>query len=207
MLNLYPQQTRHVSLCEALDRLLNTGVVALGELTISVAEVDLIYLGLQLVVTSIETGRPLNPGGGAGPRQAPKDRLISPTLSIAAPTSCPVNKSASLPLLSPPSGSDCLPAPSDTGYRLDPAPRQNPTHNKKKNGLEQLVLTLMKLVHELLERQALRRSDAGSLSADELERLGVALMRQAQEIERLRKEFGLEEEDLNLDLGPLGKLM
>jgi hypothetical protein len=65
----------------------------------------------------------------------------------------------------------------------------------------------MKLVHELLERQALRRSDAGSLSADELERLGVALMRQAQEIERLRKEFGLEEEDLNLDLGPLGKLM
>jgi len=49
--------------------------------------------------------------------------------------------------------------------------------------------------------------DAGSLSDDEVERIGVTLMKQVQVIERLRKEFGLEEEDLNLDLGPLGKLM
>jgi hypothetical protein len=76
-----------------------------------------------------------------------------------------------------------------------------------KNGLGQLVLTLVKLLHELLERQAIRRIDAGSLSKAEIERLGLTLMRQAQQIERLRKEFGLEEEDLNLDLGPLGKLM
>jgi hypothetical protein len=76
-----------------------------------------------------------------------------------------------------------------------------------KNGLGQLVLTLVKLLHELLERQAMRRIDAGSLSEAEIERLGFTLMRQAQEIERLRKEFRLEEDDLNLDLGPLGKLL
>lgn len=86
------------------------------------------------------------------------------------------------------------------------AARLNLDQDKVKNGLGQLVLTLVKLLHELLERQAIRRIDSGSLSEAEIERLGVTLMRQAQEIERLRKEFGLEEEDLNLDLGPIGKL-
>ena len=76
-----------------------------------------------------------------------------------------------------------------------------------KNGLGQLVLTLVKLLHELLERQAIRRIDAGSLDEGQIERLGLTLMRQAEEIERLRKEFGLDEEDLNLDLGPLGKIL
>jgi hypothetical protein len=85
--------------------------------------------------------------------------------------------------------------------------RLNLDAEKVKNGLGQLVLTIVKLLHELLERQAIRRIDAGSLSDDEIERLGETLMKQAQEIERLRKEFNLEEEDLNLDLGPLGKLL
>jgi hypothetical protein len=76
-----------------------------------------------------------------------------------------------------------------------------------KNGLGQLVLTVVKLLHELLERQAIRRIDAGSLGDDEIERVGLTLMRQAEEIERLRKEFGLEEGDLNIDLGPLGRLL
>lgn len=85
--------------------------------------------------------------------------------------------------------------------------RLNLDQDKVKNGLGQLVLTLIKLLHELLERQAIRRIDAGSLTDEEIDRLGVTLMRQAEEIERLRKEFNLEEEDLNLDLGPLGKLL
>ena len=87
------------------------------------------------------------------------------------------------------------------------ADRLNIDQNDVKNGLGQLVLTLVKLLHELLERQAIRHIDIGYLRDDEIERLGMTLMKQAQEIERLRKEFGLEEEDLNLDLGPLGKLL
>ena len=83
----------------------------------------------------------------------------------------------------------------------------NLEQNDVKNGLGQLVLTLVRLLHELLERQALRRIEAGSLTDTEIENIGVTLMRQAEEIERLRKEFGLEEKDLNLDLGPLGKLL
>lgn len=75
-----------------------------------------------------------------------------------------------------------------------------------KNGLGQLVLTLIKLLHEVLERQAFRRIDAGSLTEEQIERLGLTLMGQAEEIDRLRKAFGLEEEDLDMDLGPLGRL-
>lgn len=87
------------------------------------------------------------------------------------------------------------------------APRLVLDQEKVKNGLGRLVLTLVKLLHELLERQALRRIDAGYLSEAEVDRLGLAMMAQAREIDRLRRIFGLEEEDLNLDLGPLGKLL
>ncbi len=87
------------------------------------------------------------------------------------------------------------------------ANRLNLDQEKLKNSLGQLVLTLVKLVHELLERQAIRRMEAGSLTEAEIERIGTTLMMQAQEIERLRKEFGLAEEDLNMDLGPLGRLL
>jgi hypothetical protein len=75
-----------------------------------------------------------------------------------------------------------------------------------RNGLAQLVLTLVELLRELLERQAIRRMDAGSLTDDEIERMGQTFCRLAEEIERLKGHFGFRDEDLNLDLGPLGKL-
>lgn len=75
-----------------------------------------------------------------------------------------------------------------------------------RNGLAKLVLMLVKLLHDLLERQAIRRVDSGTLSDADVERLGTTLMQQADEIERLRLVFGLEEEDLHIDLGPLGQL-
>jgi len=79
--------------------------------------------------------------------------------------------------------------------------------DRVRNGLAQLVLTLVKLLHELLERQAIQRMDSGSLTDEEIERLGLALMRQAEELDRLRELFDLKVEDLNLDLGPLGRLL
>lgn len=88
-----------------------------------------------------------------------------------------------------------------------PGPRLNLNPEDLKNGLAQLVLTLVRLLHELMERQALHRLEAGSLSEEQIEKIGTTLLRQAEEIERLRLEFNLEEEDLNLDLGPLGKLL
>jgi Gas vesicle protein K len=76
-----------------------------------------------------------------------------------------------------------------------------------RNGLAQLVLTLVKLLHELLERQAIQRMDSGSLTEEEIERLGLTLMQQATELERLCELFNLKDEDLNLNLGPLGQLL
>jgi hypothetical protein len=97
--------------------------------------------------------------------------------------------------------------PENTAPRPGPGARINLDPDQVKNGLGQLVLTLVKLLHELLERQALRRIEAGTLTPDEIERLGVTLMRQAEEIKRLQREFGLNDEDLNIDLGPLGTLL
>lgn len=75
------------------------------------------------------------------------------------------------------------------------------------DGIGQLVLALVNLIHELLEKQAIRRMESGQLTDDEVERLGRTLMEQAREIERLCDEFDLDEEDLNLDLGPLGEMV
>jgi hypothetical protein len=74
-------------------------------------------------------------------------------------------------------------------------------------GLAQLVLTLVELLRQLMERQAIRRVEAGGLSDDEVERLGQALMALEDRMEDLKQEFGLADEDLNLNLGPLGNLL
>ena len=74
-------------------------------------------------------------------------------------------------------------------------------------GLAQLVLTLIELLRQLMERQAIRRIEAGGLGDDQIERLGQTLMALEERMEQLREDFGLEEEDLNLDLGPLGSLL
>jgi hypothetical protein len=74
-------------------------------------------------------------------------------------------------------------------------------------GLVQLVLTLVELLRQLMERQAIRRVEAGGLSDDEVERLGRTLMLLEERMEELREHFGLEPEDLNIDLGPLGTLL
>jgi len=74
-------------------------------------------------------------------------------------------------------------------------------------GLAQLVLTLVELLRQLMERQALRRMAEGTLDDDEIERLGRTFMKLAERMDELKAEFGLRDDDLNLDLGPLGKLM
>lgn len=70
-----------------------------------------------------------------------------------------------------------------------------------------LVLALIELLRKLLEKQAIRRMEAGTLSAEETEAIGLALMRLEQTVQELARRFGLKPEDLNLDLGPLGRLI
>ncbi len=74
-------------------------------------------------------------------------------------------------------------------------------------GLAKLILTVIELLRELLERQALRRIDSGTLSREEVNNLGITFMKLAEKMEELKSQFGLKSEDLNIDLGPIGKLL
>jgi len=74
------------------------------------------------------------------------------------------------------------------------------------NGLARLVLTVIELLREILEHQAIRRMDGGTLSDEQIERLGLALLKLNERMEELKSTFGLTDEDLNIDLGPLGQL-
>jgi Gas vesicle protein K len=85
--------------------------------------------------------------------------------------------------------------------------RVNADPESVERGLVQLVLTLVELLRQLMERQAIRRMDAGGLSDEDLERLGQTLMLLDEKMTELREHFGLTAEDLNLDLGPLGRLL
>jgi hypothetical protein len=73
--------------------------------------------------------------------------------------------------------------------------------------LLKLVLTIIELVRQLMEKQALRRVDQGDLSDEQVEELGLGLMRLEEAMERLKAEYDLTADDLNLDLGPLGTLL
>jgi Gas vesicle protein K len=75
------------------------------------------------------------------------------------------------------------------------------------HGLAQLVLTVVELLRQIVERQALRRVEAGGLTDDQVDRLGRTLMALERRMDELKETFGLTDEDLNLDLGPLGRLL
>jgi len=93
--------------------------------------------------------------------------------------------------------------------RLDGALRRrvNADRENLEKGLAQLVLTLIELLRQLMERQALRRIDGGSLTPDEIERLGETFMLLEERMNELKEAFEIEDEELNLDLGPLGRLI
>ena len=85
--------------------------------------------------------------------------------------------------------------------------RVNADPEQVERGLAQLVLTLVELLRQLMERQALRRMDTGTLTDEQIERLGETFMKLEQRMEELKAHFGLEDRDLNLNLGPLGDLL
>lgn len=97
-----------------------------------------------------------------------------------------------------------------------PPPRRRPSDRSRRiqadperveRGLAQLVLTIIELLRQLMERQALHRLERGSLTAEQEEQVGTALLRLAETMDELKERFGLDDEDLNLDLGPLGSLL
>ena len=88
-----------------------------------------------------------------------------------------------------------------------PPPRWNADPEDVRRSVVKLVLTLIEFIRQLLERQAIRRMDAGTLTPEQTEAVGLALMRLEETVRELGAQFGIAPEDLTLDLGPVGRLM
>jgi len=99
------------------------------------------------------------------------------------------------------------PVEAEKAGNANPSPRIRLDPENVRKGLGQLVLTVVELIRQLLEKQALRRIESGSLTDQEVERLGLTFLGLNEQLAWLKHEFGLTDADLNLDLGPLGKLL
>ena len=181
-----------VELSEMLGHILDKGVVLRGEVMLAVADIDLIKLDLGLLLTGVET---------VLRRQQARSLASAEVESVGErPDS---TESETVRALNPPSSAAVTPL-AEVAEGLPP--RLNTDPEKVENGLAKLVLTLIEVLRKVLEHQAVRRMEGGHLSEAEIEKLGVALLRLNDRMQEMKDIFGLTDEDLQIDLGPLGKL-
>lgn len=216
-----------VTLLELLDRLIDKGVVVKGEILLSVAEVDLVYLNLALLLSAVKTVEIAANGKDRGVREIPNPKKPSPQAPLEKPQAAAQNEVApkpkSIPAPEPRKESERsshrkTQADNDTRIKeffppLERKPQRrdeagiNIDPENVEKGLVALVLTLVDLIRQLMEKQAIRRVEEGQLTEAEIERVGNAFFLLAEKIEELKKTFDLADEDLNLHLGPLGDLL
>lgn len=209
-------ENQHFTVLELLDRLLDKGVVVKGEVLLSVADIDLVYLNLGLLLSSVKTVEKAARKGGNGETQ-----LISwqtstlgafseePALEVGRKDLTPAVKTLKNSQGKSVNGETIartLPSVIDHGIEQVFEPKANIDPKNVEKGLAKLVLTLVDLIRKLMEKQAVRRMDGGFLTAGEIERMGNAFFLLDEKMEQLKKTFALKDEDLNLDLGPLGEL-
>lgn len=181
LLNTTVSKSNNVALVDALDKVLEKGAVINGEILISVADVDLVFLGLRLFLTSISKAEEIS-----GQSFDRSDR--EPTAEDQAyieKIQREIRKAE-----------ENIPKLIDLG---------NP--KKTEQGLAKLVLSLVELIRRLMEKEAYRRVKKGNLSPTQIQKLGLSLKAVKKKIEEIQTIFGIEDEELNLDLGPLGNLM
>lgn len=202
-----------MALVDVVDHLLNRGVVLSGGATLSLAGVDLVYLGLNVLLSSVET---LQGGSDSPPWPVPQGpgRLPPPVTAPLQPMPVGAGPLAPSSIARTGRPAGALPSPQSEWYPDPPSstsallsPDDPAQAGRPERDLVRLVLTLVELLRQLLERQAVRRMEGGGLSAEEVERMGLALSELEARMAELRLVFGLEEGDLNLDLGPLGQLL
>ena len=196
-----------VDLSDVLNTVLDRGAVVHGEVTIAVADVDLIRLNIGLLLQAIATAEARAPRDGSA-----NSGSLAATLGALAYPRVP---EPGAPILAKPvpesSGSpaDTAVARADTslnGVARGLPDRINADATGPESGLARLVLTLIEVLRKVLEHQAVRRMEGGRLTSEEIERLGLALARLDERMGELRTVFGISEEDLRIDLGPLGQL-
>jgi len=188
-----------IELSEVLNHILDKGVVLKGEVMLAVADIDLIRLDLGLLLTAVEsaTRRPRVSGARTLGLAAPRAE------SRAEASSGSTMESQVVDSLDAPG--DAAVAPLQSVAESLPQ-RLNTDPDKVENGLAKLVLTLIEVLRKVLEHQAVRRMEGGHLSDAEIEKLGVALLRLNDRMQEMKGIFGLTDDDLQIDLGPLGKL-
>ncbi|MGI8400749.1 MAG: gas vesicle protein GvpJ [Gemmatimonadaceae bacterium] len=189
-----------LDLADLLSHVLDKGVVLKGEVMLAVADIDLVRLDIGLLLTAVETALRRDEGGQGAriPARPPAD--FSP---VPAESSGSTMENQVVASLDAPKGASM--APLETVAERLP-PRLNTDPDKIENGLARLVLTLIEVLRKVLEHQAVRRMEGGHLSDEEVERLGVALLRLNDRMQDMKGIFGLSDDDLQIDLGPLGKL-
>jgi hypothetical protein len=171
----------HAGLVEALDKVLEKGAIINGDVVLQVADVDLVYLGLRLILTSVSKAEELSGRNYGRPDRGwtPEDVVYIEKLQREIKRA-----EGNIPRLI------------DLGHP-----------KKAEQGLAKLVLTLVELIRKLMEKEAFRRVKRGTLSPVEIQKLGLSLKAVKKKIQEVQAIFGLEDEDLDLDLGPLGNLM
>jgi len=199
-------QNQHFTLLELLDRLLDKGVVVKGEILLSVADIDLVYLNLGLLLSSVKTVE-----NGASRDGNGKAQLISWQSSsvggILHEPQLTKGRKDLTPSVNGETIARTLPSYIDHGLDQVFEPKTNIDPKNVEKGLAKLVLTLVDLIRKLMEKQAVRRMEDGFLTAGEVERMGNAFLLLDEKMEELKKTLDLKDEDLNLDLGPLGELI
>ena len=178
----YPDlyKRKAVTLVDVLDRILDKGVVVDGELAIRVADIDLIFIGLRLLVTSISRVEKLRGGNGISNRAKPTKEDLQYLQELEKEI---IRAERNIPKII------------DAG-----------SPKKAGRGIAKLVLTLVEFIRKILEKEAMRRIEIGNLSDTEVQKLGLTLKALEKKIEEIKAIFGIKEK-LNLELGPLGNLM
>ena len=171
----------NVTLVDALDKVLEMGAVINGEIVIRVADVDLVFLGLRLILTSISRAEEMSGKSFSDP-----DKELTPEdIEYIERLQREIKKTE-----------ENIPKIINAN-----SPRET------EQGLAKLVLTLVELIRKLMEKEAFRRVKKGTLSPAEVQKLGLSLKAVKKKIEEIKAIFGIEDEELNLDLGPLGNLV
>jgi len=194
---------QRIALVDVVTGLLDKGTVIKGQATVSLAGVDLVHIALNLLVSSVETLRTSGEPTSASPPGSPVPSR--PSGAPPAPGGVPAPSTA---LIAGHSPAEQIPARRRGQLLLaEPALPSDPPAETNDQGLAGLVLALVELIRQLLERQAVRRMEGGALTEDEVERMGRALMELNAKMRELFAIFGLNEADVNLDLGPLGQIL
>ncbi len=208
-------RTRNFTLLELLDRLLDKGVMVKGEILLSVADIDLVYLNLGILLSSVKSIEQAASRGDSGeakrlPWQTPiQEEFLGEAQQqvrredgvTALRKENSQGESGQKELLA-----QALPA-IDEGVDQLFGPKTNIDPKNVEKGLAKLVLTLVDLIRKLMEKQAIRRIEAGQLNFAEVEKMGDTFLLLDERMEQLKELFGLKDEELNLDLGPLGELL